>query len=302
MGNMCDYNFGDHAVFWDKNLTGVFNFANATNYDFLNKAKEFEGKVMKLFIDNIRLYPREVHTDNKNDKRFVDYLMKTNNLLALCSLLPANGFIIYTGNEDTPIDDKIELPWNVEKIYAVNALYNTDKIVPFPIGVQRKIGDNDNRIEILKENINVNFDPAKLLYINCGVERNPERYKLLKFVTGKWITTRFDKDSKFFPYDMYQDFLDELRNHKFMVCPQGHGADTHRIWETLYMRRVPVMKFSPYFSRLLKDFPVLYVNDWDEITRELLIQNDHLYQTALDMDLDKLDLLKLFNQNENSPS
>lgn len=298
LSKLCDYSFGDHAVLWNEHLTGNVAFANAMNTEFLAKAKEFEGRVMTLFIDNIRLYPREVKTDTENDKKFVDYLMKTNNLLALCSLLPNNGFVIYTGQEDTPIDKYISLPFNVEKIYAVNALYNTDNIIPFPFGVQRKIGANDHRLEILQKNVEENkyVRPEKLLYINCGIERNKERERLAKFVTGKWATVRFDKDSKFFPYDKYQDFLDEIRNHKFMVCPQGHGADCHRNWEALYMRRVPVMKRHPYFTRLMEGFPVLFIDEWDEITRELLIQHDYLFEEALNLDLNKLDLLTIFKK------
>lgn len=294
---LVNYSFGDHAVSWDKNLHGTFKFANATNIEFIEKCKEFEGKLMTLYIDNLRLYPRYVETDKKHiqDRKFVEKLMLTNNLLALCSLLPSNGFIIFTGQEDTPIDSQIQVPFNVVKICAVNAVYNSEKVVPFPFGVQRKIGD-DNRIEILEKNVEEDklVAPRKWLYINCGVERNPEREPLKKFETNDWVTTRFDKDSKFFPYDRYQDFLDEIRDHRFMICPPGHGMDTHRVWECLYMRRVPVMKDHPYYRKLMEGFPVLFVKSWDEVTLELLEKNINLFLEVHNMDMLKLDLNTLF--------
>lgn len=295
VADKCDYSFGDHAMVWNKHLFGTYATANAHNQQFLDKCKEFEGKVMTLFIDNIRLYARPVHTDTSNDDVFVERIMAKNDLLKLCSLLPNNQFIIFTGEEDTPIDEHITLPPNVLMVYAVNALYNTDRIAPFPYGLQRRIGP-DPRLDVMLDNVleDRKVTPNKLLYLNCGIGRNPDRQYLANFSTNDWVTTRFDKDSKFFPYDRYQDFLDEIRDHKFMLCPRGHGMDCHRNWESLYLRRVPVMKDHPYFRRLMKGFPVLFVNDWPEVTRELLESNDHLFQEAQTMDLAKLDLDKMF--------
>ena len=211
LAKLCDYSFGDHACLWDNRLKGVMKYANATNNEFLEKAKEFEGRVMTLFIDNLRLYPREVRTDTEDDKKFVNYLMATNNLLALCSLLPHNRFIIFTGLEDTPLDEIIRLPYNVVKIYAVNAVYNNDQIIPIPFGVQRQIGD-DRRLEVLLANVREDkkVKPTKLLYINCGIERSHDRDYLPQFDKPEfqsWCTTHFNKNTQYFPYERYQESI-----------------------------------------------------------------------------------------------
>jgi len=298
ISKLVDYSFGDHFALWDTTLPNAFfKAANAHNLDFLMKAQEFEGKVMTLFIDNLRLYPRPVKTDTEHDTKFVSYLMNTNNLLALCALLPYNQFVIYTSQEDTPIDENIRVPFNVLQIFGVNALYNDDRITPFPFGLQRQMNADDKRLEIILENLDKSVEPKKLLYLNMGIGRNPEREPLKKFETNDWVTTRFDEQSKFFPYSKYQDFLDELRDHKFIACPPGHGMDTHRIWETLYMKRVPIVKRHPYFEKLLEGFPVLWVDNWD-ITKDLLEKNDNLYKKALKIDLDKLDLEKIMNEHK----
>lgn len=296
LAKLCDYSFGDHALFWDKNLQGEFKYANADNFEFLQKAQEFRGKVMTLFIDNIRLYSRPVKVDTEQDKQMVYYLRRTNDLLALCSLMPANEFIIFTGQEDTPIDEQVVIPWNVRHIYGCNALVDNPQITPIFFGVQRQIGNNDNRIQVLKENVerDEHTEPTKLLYINCSIQRNHERDFLPHFRQFDWATCHFDKDSKFFPYSAYQTFLNHIKDHKFMACPLGHGTDCHRNLESLYLRRVPVMLNHPYFKRLYKDFPILYVNSWEEVTKELLEANDNLYQQAQAMDLSKLDLDKIY--------
>lgn len=301
LADLCDYSFGDQAHGFQPQVAvrGTFKEANATNREFLDKAKLFEGRIMTLFIDNIRLYNRPIKTDTEDDRKWTLALMATNDLLMLCSLLPYNGFKIFTSHEDTPIDEFIRVPFNVEKIYAVNALYNNEKIIPFPYGLQRQMGHEDKRHEIMKERAtnDTRVNPTKLLYINCGLgkERNaPERAYLPHFQEFPWATCRFDKDSKFFPYSRYNDFLDELQDHKFVVCPQGHGADCHRNWETLYMRRVPVMKKSPYFTRLMRGFPVLFVDDWSELSEDFLNKHNHLFEEAQVMDLTRLDLKKVY--------
>ena len=285
-----DYSFGDQAGVL-MGIPGAFmKKANWVNVEFIEFCRGKER--ITLFIDNIRLYKRPIKC-NEQDKAWIEYLQEED-LLALCATL-SNEFIIYTSHEDTPIDEHIVVPPNVFKIYATNAIYNNDKIIPFPYGLQRKMNDEDNRIEIMRELVekDEHQEPTKLLYINCGLgkERNaPERAYLPHFEQYDWATCRFNKDSMHFTYAQYREFLTEMKDHKFMICPQGHGIDCHRNWELLYMRRVPVMKQSPYFARLMQGFPVLFVERWEDVTEELLIKNDHLYQEALQMDLTKLDL------------
>lgn len=304
LSNLCNYSFGDHmgAASIPRPKGGFMKIANESNIEFLDKCKEFEDRVMTLFIDNIRLYSRPIWTNEGNDAKWVEYLLTNNDLLALCAKLPKNKFVIFTSHEDTPIDKYIQIPDNVLGIHAVNAEYFNDKIHPFPYGLQRELGDNDNRLRIMKEIVELDEyqEPSKLLYINCGVERHKEREYLPAFEKYDWATCRFDKDSKFFPYERYNDFLNELQDHKFMVCPQGHGIDCHRNWESLYLRRVPVMKDHLYFRELMKGFPVLFVSDWQDITKHLLKDNEHLYKEAQEMSLNKLDLNLIFNVIINS--
>jgi len=63
LSNMCDYSFGDHlGVCNPKHLVGGFMTpANISNAEFLLKTQEFKGRVMTLFIDNIRLYNRPIY-------------------------------------------------------------------------------------------------------------------------------------------------------------------------------------------------------------------------------------------------
>ena len=94
----------------------------------------------------------------------------------------------------------------------------------------------------------------------------------------------------------YNVFLYNLSGSKFMICPVGNAIDCHRNWEVIYMRRVPVMTRDPYLEELYKDYPVLFVDDYSQVTKELLIENDDLFQRAQTMDLSGLTLPTFFDR------
>ena len=66
-------------------------------------------------------------------------------------------------------------------------------------------------------------------------------------------------------------YYNKIYAHKFIVCPIGGGLDCHRNWEVLYMNRFPVMKKMYSLEKLYSDLPVLFVDDWHEITEEFLL-------------------------------
>jgi hypothetical protein len=59
------------------------------------------------------------------------------------------------------------------------------------------------------------------------------------------------------------------------------------------------MKRHPYLETLYKNYPVLFVDQYSEVTEELLIANDHLFQEAQKMDLTKLTLPYFFDNITN---
>ena len=62
------------------------------------------------------------------------------------------------------------------------------------------------------------------------------------------------------------EYLDYVSRSKFVLCPEGNGPDTHRVWESLLFESIPVMKKSKFTKILEKsDIPILTLNDWAEI-------------------------------------
>ena len=145
---------------------------------------------------------------------------------------------------------------------------------------------------------NLPKNPPGLLYISHNEESNIERRGIKELFYEKTWAEVHDKRV---PYSV---FLYNLSQSKFVICPIGNAIDCHRNWEVLYMRRVPVMKRHSYLEVLFKDYPVLFVNEYSEITKELLIKNKNLFQRAQEMDLTLLTLPyfydKIVNDSRNN--
>jgi len=60
-----------------------------------------------------------------------------------------------------------------------------------------------------------------------------------------------------------------VRSHDFVVCPHGHGWDTHRLWEVLLLGSTPIVKSSP-LDELFRDLPVVILADWGDLTVQRL--------------------------------
>lgn len=307
ISNSVDYSFGDQSGYHN----GICEFKNANikNLEFLevyNRIKS-EKNVMTLFIDNIRLYSRKnikytaielINEYNKNAKDNIvqQYYYSDNeqNLLKLCSQLPDMNFIIFTGFEDTPIDEDIfeNIPQNVLKIYASNAIVFGGKVIPIPYGVQRKLHQFDNRHDSILRYSNNSIEPIKLLYVN-HTNHNNERALIYEMLSNKpWVTCATSSG-----VHNYENYLTNILNHKFMICPDGNaiGCECHRDWEVLYMGRVPIVKDSEYLRTIFKGLPVLFVKSFSDVTEELLIENDFLYDMAKKLDKNVLSYDKLIN-------
>lgn len=294
---MVDYSFGDQSGVLGGIPQAYMKKANYKNYEFMAFMQMTEKKTITLFIDNIRLYRRRLQFSDWMHKRLISHEDKhwlsqfeDEDLLNLCCHFPNHKFIIFTAFEDTPLDEYIKVPDNVT-IWAANSVVFNDKIHPFPHGLERKMYEGYDHQEILKdymENPLMGFrfeswkEPNRKLLFVAHREDTGDRKSIGQLFKDKeWATVT---------YLPYREYLRGIADHKFVLCPSGNGIESARNWETLYMKRVPVFKDHPYLREMFKDFPALFVKEFDEVTEELLIVNDHLYQQAQNMDMNKLDL------------
>jgi len=85
-----------------------------------------------------------------------------------------------------------------------------------------------------------------------------------------------------------------MRSYKFIISPHGNGLDCHRTYESIILGSVPIVRSST-LDGLYEGMPVLIVDDWKDITKEVLENYTYIG------DLEKLKLnywISLIKNNE----
>lgn len=64
----------------------------------------------------------------------------------------------------------------------------------------------------------------------------------------------------------------------YTISPHGNGMDCHRTWETLALGGIPIVQTSS-LDKLYEGLPVLIVQSWSDVTKELLEKTIDSFQT-----------------------
>lgn len=183
--------------------------------------------------------------------------------------------VLVTGHSDFGID-KTELPIlnlpNLEHWFCTNKHVQHPKLNSLPIGItdfsgpsriHKIIGNTDVLLNIAKEkkkNINL-----ALLNINVKTYKKERAIVMANYKDQKWTTMRGMNKSS----NGHKQFIKDINNHNFVFAPRGNGVDTHRMWETMYMRSIPIVKKCIGMEDFY-NLPVMWVNKWDDLTEEKL--------------------------------
>jgi hypothetical protein len=66
-----------------------------------------------------------------------------------------------------------------------------------------------------------------------------------------------------------------LSQYKFCICPEGNGVDTHRLWEALYLKCIPIVIKSPFTETLLRNnIPLIVLNNWEDFDERTITYNE----------------------------
>ena len=161
---------------------------------------------------------------------------------------------------------------------------------PIPYGLQRKLYPVDVRLDEMQTALKSDPKPTKLLYINHAEHTNiSERGNIRDMFADKSFATVS-------PRVDYPEYCRMIQAHKFMICPEGNAVDCHRNWEVLLLKRVPIMKKNDYLQECYKDYPILWVDDYADVNKTLLAENDDLFVRSRNLDINMLDLYSIFNR------
>jgi hypothetical protein len=80
-----------------------------------------------------------------------------------------------------------------------------------------------------------------------------------------------------------EEYYTSLPSYKFVVSPEGNGIDCHRHYEALLAGCIPIVEYHPGIVEKYGNCPILYTQDYSEITPEYL---EATYRAMLDQPFD----------------
>lgn len=157
------------------------------------------------------------------------------------------------------------------KIYPINCNFSDDKISKIPIGF---VDDKYKPHTSLKNISELSVEKNILLYMNFKINTNiKERQACYDyFKNNDFITIESNLH--------YEEFYKQIKKSKYVLSPDGTGFDCHRIYESLLLDAIPVIKKNS-LSDLYENLPVVIVENWNKITKEYLEQNYSFYLEKL---------------------
>jgi hypothetical protein len=178
---------------------------------------------------------------------------------------PQNKFILLTHNSDQKFTYQHlnQIKPYITHVYAINCEFQDPLVTPIPLGfVDSKYKPHDKFEEIA----NKKLEKTIQCYMNFAINTNPVKRQECwnTFVNQDWVV----QESNISP----EEFYTQVARSKYILSPEGTGIDCHRIYESIYLGSIPILKTSEldYFYQSL---PVLIVKSWEEITQEYLDNN-----------------------------
>ena len=153
-------------------------------------------------------------------------------------------------------------------IVQASSMNVDDAWMPFPIGMQFTYG----KMELTRRLQMGPHDKLMLCAIGADTDqrRRPSgtnRQSILATLAMNGIQNRYAS--------MY---FQDLPSYKFVVSPEGNGVDCHRHYEALMAGCIPIIERNPVVEAKYAGCPVLWTDDYSEITAEYL---DRVYSEML---------------------
>jgi hypothetical protein len=193
-----------------------------------------------------------------------------------------NDVVFISGNSDYCITDEQaeKAPKNIIKWFCQNRISHNPLLESIPIGIENtiecKVKDHGyvwkhayEKSEILESNPLKREKLDNLCYANFNLNTNYNNRSNLKSYISQIKHISWKE-----PFLNYIEFVQDILNHEAVICPQGNGiGDNHRIYETLYCGRIPITFNPVQFKFLHKLFPVLLIEDFEQLCDEKWLKN-----------------------------
>ena len=174
-----------------------------------------------------------------------------------------NRYILIQHNGDFMVDDTIAayIDDKIIRFYAQIVIAKKhEKIIPIPIGIENKHHGNEVFSFFLKRAAKQKAKKTRIFF-HFSVQTNPpERGPALEYFKTH---PAMDTIRTFVPYFSYKKIL---ASYAFTVSPAGGTLGSHRTWEALYLRTIPIVKRTVDAEACAAlGLPIWILDDWHEL-------------------------------------
>jgi hypothetical protein len=190
----------------------------------------------------------------------VPYILITHNSDLSPIYLMANDHDWLGHDMSRYLDDPKLIVW-----FAQNIDYVHPKLQPLPIGIGNSYNPHgDVNLFVSATQKIPPFDMrSKKVYLNFTVQNNvQERQAALDYF-------RQSSYAQIASFKSPAEYLEEMKQYRYVVNPPGNGLDCHRTWEALMLGCIPIMKHS-LLNPMFEDLPVVFVDNWSDVTEDFL--------------------------------
>ncbi len=233
----------------------ILNFADCDNIFIIRDFKNVNINVLNEYINVLKKNNISIFVYTHILENFQEYIMDK---------LIDKEYTIYVHNSDHSFDktyEKLLNNKNIKKIYAQNIDYQFNEKLHFlPIGLANSMWKHGN-IPVMYQVMSKNYYKKKTkdIYINI----NPNTYAYRQIILDDIKTkTKYNISTN----KNYREYLEELSEHRFVLCIRGNALESHRCWESLYLGSIPVFinnettkcsKFLKYYK--IMGFPYIEI-------------------------------------------
>ena len=195
-----------------------------------------------------------------------------------------NKYVFISHNSDAAFTDAYINHLNDKKVlkwYSQNKALNHEKLFALPIGVANQQYPHGN-LNLLNQIIDRSSDKQYLAYKNFDIYTNFQARSYIDHITsqnGIVMSIKVDQTN----------YLTSLAESIFCVSPPGNGVDCHRVWECLYLKTIPIIKYDDCYNQF-KHLPILFVDDWHSVTADFLNSSISRFQQILKNTLTELNM------------
>lgn len=213
------------------------------------------------------------------------YMTNTDSMASTFKLAVSKkrSFILVTHNSDANVTaehDKYLSHPLLHAWYTQNPCFKHEKLHCLPIGIANSSwphGDKPALARVIQKTARSGKkDRIFECYLGSDIKTNPKEREPTRRLTKyfEWLDQQLS----------YEDYLTLLAKHRFCVCPEGAGVDTHRFWECLYLGVVPIVKRNAWVKYWESRVPMIVVDSWEEINPVMLKTTS---VTTTDIDYEK---------------